>query len=142
MLKKPVNGGSSLAAAAILTVTMHPGRIQNYKRNMDFDTYQKFAKKTAVYPKIGKNFVYPALGLAGETGEVLEKIKKIFRDNNGKINKVNKEELSKELGDILWYISQLSTELGLTLSDVAKGNIDKLSSRMKRGKLQGNGDNR
>ncbi|HWA51634.1 MAG TPA: nucleoside triphosphate pyrophosphohydrolase family protein [Patescibacteria group bacterium] len=109
---------------------------------MNFDDYQKFTKKTAIYPKIGKNFVYPALGLAGETGEVLEKIKKLFRDNNGKLTKENNEELKKELGDILWYVSQLSLELGIKLNDVAVANVEKLTSRQKRNKLHGNGDNR
>ncbi|OGM05793.1 hypothetical protein A2125_02795 [Candidatus Woesebacteria bacterium GWB1_43_5] len=109
---------------------------------MDFDTYQKIAKKTALYPKIGKGFVYPALGLAGETGEVLEKIKKIFRDKAGKVNKENRGELKKELGDVLWYLAQISTELNLKFSEVAEGNILKLKSRKIRGKLQGGGDNR
>lgn len=109
---------------------------------MKFDEYQKFTKTTAIYPIIGKSFVYPALGLAGETGEVLEKIKKVFRDNNGKLSKEAKEEITKELGDILWYLSQLSTELGLSLKDIAQKNMDKLNSRKSRNKLQGNGDNR
>ncbi|MEK7497475.1 MAG: nucleoside triphosphate pyrophosphohydrolase family protein [Patescibacteria group bacterium] len=110
---------------------------------MNFDEYQKLTGKTAVYPKIlGKNFVYPALGLAGETGEVLEKIKKIFRDKKGKVLKEDRVELEKELGDALWYLSQLSTELGIKLSDVAKMNIEKLKSRKQRDKIHGSGDNR
>ena len=109
---------------------------------MKFDEYQKIAKKTAVYPTVGKSFVYPALGLAGETGEVLEKIKKLFRDKNGELDNESKEELKKELGDILWYISQLSTELGLKLSEVAIGNVEKITSRKARNQIHGSGDNR
>lgn len=108
----------------------------------DFDTYQKACKKTAVYPSIGKNFVYPTLGLAGEAGEVSDKVKKIVRDDGGKITVKKKKELAEELGDVMWYLAQLSTELGLRLSDIAKMNIKKLSSRSRRGKIHGSGDNR
>lgn len=109
---------------------------------MDFDKYQKEARRTAVYPNIGKNIVYPTLGISGESGEVAEKVKKIIRDDGGKISKEKREDLKKEIGDILWYISQLSTELKLSLNDIAKTNIEKLKSRKIRGKLHGSGDNR
>ena len=111
-------------------------------KNLTFSEYQKKSRKTAIYPNKGKNFVYPALGLAGETGEVIEKIKKIIRDKKGKVDKEYKEEIKKELGDVLWYIAQLCTELKISLEDVAKTNLEKLYSRMKRGKLHGEGDNR
>jgi NTP pyrophosphatase (non-canonical NTP hydrolase) len=119
-------------------------RIQKFQTMQfkDFDVYQKKCKKTAVYPKIGKNFVYPVFGLVGETGEVAEKIKKLFRDDKGKLSEVKKQEIVKELGDVMWYLAQLSTELGLKLSDVLKINLEKLSSRKLRGKLHGSGDNR
>ena len=68
---------------------------------MDFTEYQKQSRKTAKYPKIGENFVYPVLGLVGESGEVAEKVKKIFRDDKGEISQVKKDELVKELGDVL-----------------------------------------
>ncbi len=109
---------------------------------MNFDDYQKFTKKTAIYPLIGKNFVYPTLGLAGEAGEIVEKVKKIFRDKEGKVSKETKEEIAKEIGDVLWYISQLSAEFGLSLNYIAEMNISKLKSRTKRKKLHGDGDNR
>lgn len=109
---------------------------------MDFKEYQEKSRKTAIYPNLGNNFVYPTLGLAGESGEIADKIKKVFRDGDGTITEEKKQELKKELGDVLWYISQLSTELGLELNEVAEFNIEKLYSRMERGKLQGDGDNR
>jgi NTP pyrophosphatase (non-canonical NTP hydrolase) len=109
---------------------------------MDFRQYQEKARKTALYPSVGNNFIYPALGLGGETGEVLEKIKKVIRDNNGQITPEIKESLKKEMGDILWYLSALASELGVSLDDIAAANIDKLYSRKDRGKLQGSGDNR
>jgi NTP pyrophosphatase (non-canonical NTP hydrolase) len=109
---------------------------------MDFDTYQKLSRKTAIYPNIGNNFVYPTLGIADEAGEVTGKIKKAIRDDGGIITKEKKEEVLKELGDVLWYIAQLSTELNISLSKVARENLKKLKSRAKRGKIGGSGDNR
>jgi NTP pyrophosphatase (non-canonical NTP hydrolase) len=108
----------------------------------DFDKYQKECKKTAVYPKVGEKFIYPLLGLLGETGEVSEKIKKLFRDDGGKLTSERKEEIVKELGDVLWYMAQLSTELGIKFSNVASGNLKKLSLRKTHGTLHGDGDNR
>ena len=109
---------------------------------MDFKDYQKKAKKTAIYPVIGRNFIYPTLGLAGEAGEVSGKIKKIMRDDGGVVSKEKREELKKELGDVLWYVAQIATDLKLSLDDIAKNNLDKLASRFKRGKIRGSGDNR
>lgn len=86
--------------------------------------------------------VYPALGLAGETGEVLEKIKKLYRDRNGEADQAWRDELSKELGDCLWYIDRIANDFGFDLEDVALANISKLESRMTRGVLSGDGDNR
>ena len=109
---------------------------------MNFKDYQKKSRKTALYPNRGKNFVYPTLGLAGEAGEIAEKIKKVFRDDGGKITKEKKEDLEKELGDVLWYLSQIATEVALKLDKIADKNLKKLASRKKRGTLHGSGDNR
>jgi len=109
---------------------------------MDFREYQEKARETAVYPNIGDNFIYPTLGLCGESGEIAEKIKKIIRDDSGRITKEKKELLVKELGDVLWYISNLSSELDLSLNDVAESNIIKLKDRQNRNVLKGSGDNR
>ena len=109
---------------------------------MNFDEYQKKANETAVYPVLGAKFVYPALGLADEAGEVVGKIKKVMRDDGGKLTEEKKIEIKKELGDVLWYLAELSTDLGIKLSDVAKANVEKLASRMERNVLHGSGDNR
>ncbi|MFA5742471.1 MAG: nucleoside triphosphate pyrophosphohydrolase family protein [Candidatus Paceibacterota bacterium] len=109
---------------------------------MEFNQYQEEARKTAIYPNKGSNFIYPTLGLVGEAGEVAEKIKKIIRDGDSVISEEKKAELAKELGDVLWYIANLAEELGVKLEDVAKGNMEKLRSRQERGKLHGEGDNR
>ncbi len=109
---------------------------------MNFEEYQKASRQTAIYPNLGENYIYPTLGLAGEAGEIAEKIKKVIRDKNGLIDDQTRQELAKEIGDVLWYISQLASELKLSLDDVAKINIDKLKSRQRRQQLHGDGDNR
>lgn len=109
---------------------------------MTFKEYQKKSRKTALYPNKGKNFIYPTLGLAGEAGEISEKIKKALRDDGGKITKERKQDLGKELGDVLWYLAQISTEVGLSMDKIAETNLLKLASRKKRGMLHGSGDNR
>ncbi len=109
---------------------------------MDFTEYQQKAKHTAKYPVIGHRVIYPTLGLANEAGEVAGKIKKIFRDKEGVISKEDREALKAELGDVLWYLAQVATELGLSLGEIAEHNIAKLLDRQARGKIHGDGDNR
>ena len=109
---------------------------------MTFDEYQEKSRKTAIYPDKDHNFVYPTLGLAGEAGEVAEKMKKVIRDHGGVINEEKKMEIQKELGDVLWYVAQIATELHLSLDQVANANIEKLYSRFDRNQIHGDGDNR
>jgi len=109
---------------------------------MTFEEYQKLSRKTAIYPDKDNNFVYPTLGLTGEAGEVSEKIKKVLRDDNGVVDDLKRQEIKKELGDVLWYLSQIATELDLSLDDVATFNVEKINSRQKRNKISGDGDNR
>ncbi len=109
---------------------------------MDLNEYQNKSKETACYPNVGSNFIYPTLGLSGEAGEVADKVKKVLRDKNGIFDMEAKKQLKLELGDVLWYIAQLSTEMGFDLNDIAQINLDKLSSRSQRGKISGSGDNR
>lgn len=109
---------------------------------MKFDDYQQKSKKTAIYPAIGHRVIYPTLGLVNEAGEVAGKIKKIFRDQKGKISDKNIEDLKGELGDVLWYVAQVCSELGLSMGEVAEYNMKKLTSRLDRDVLGGSGDNR
>lgn len=103
---------------------------------MTFNEYQEKASKTAIYPEQFK-LIYPALGLAGEAGEVAEKVKKLIRDGSLQI-----EDLKKELGDVLWYLSAIASDLQINLDDIASTNISKVESRMERGVIGGSGDNR
>lgn len=109
---------------------------------MDFNYYQIHSRKTAQYPNLGTNFIYPTLGLAGEAGEVAEKIKKVIRDYGGVIDEIKKAEIAKELGDVLWYVSQIATELDVSFETIAASNLEKLQSRKERGVIGGMGDNR
>ena len=116
----------------------------NKEKEMKLNEYQKIAKSTAVYPDGPQGVFYLTLGLCGETGEVAEKIKKVIRDSDSFYEGLEKKkgEIKKELGDVLWYLASISNDLGFTLEEVAKANIEKLGSRSKRGKLHGSGDNR
>tara|TARA_B100000965_G_scaffold303244_2_gene261938 strand:- start:27 stop:356 length:330 start_codon:yes stop_codon:yes gene_type:complete len=109
---------------------------------MEFNSYQIKARETALYPNLGSNNIYPTLGLVGEAGEVAEKVKKVLRDNKGVFDLESKEAIKKELGDVLWYLSNLCTEFGFSLDDVALLNLKKLKSRASSGKISGSGDNR
>ena len=109
---------------------------------MDLGEYQLRARATARYPVIGHRVVYPALGLTNEAGEVAGKIKKIFRDKDGVMEEGDILALKSELGDVLWYLAQLATELGLSLDEIASHNVDKLQDRLSRGKIHGDGDDR
>jgi NTP pyrophosphatase (non-canonical NTP hydrolase) len=109
---------------------------------MNFNDYQHKSRKTAGYPAIGHPVIYPTLGLVNETGEVAGKIKKVFRDKDGEINDETRSALKAELGDVLWYVAQVCTELGLSMDEVAEYNIDKLYSRLERGTIRGDGDDR
>ena len=105
-------------------------------KNMTLNSYQKMAEGTAIYPT-QHAITYPALGLAGEAGEVANKVKKIIRDG-----KMDKPALVAEIGDCLWYIAALCRDLNVDMEVVAKSNLDKLYNRKQKGTLQGSGDTR
>lgn len=110
---------------------------------MNLNDYQKRALTTA--STTGDNFkdlLHWVLGINGEAGEVAEKLKKIIRDKDSQISDQDKQELAKEVGDVLWYLAVFSHHLGLELDDVAQANLDKLQSRKQRGVIKGSGDNR
>lgn len=108
---------------------------------MDMHDYQQSAIETAVYPDNAK-IIYPTLGLVGEAGEVAEKVKKVIRDEGGVFSEEKKVEIAKELGDVLWYIANVASDLDMDLNLIATINLDKLASRAERNKLAGSGDNR
>jgi NTP pyrophosphatase (non-canonical NTP hydrolase) len=108
---------------------------------MDLSEYQQLSRRTAQYPRDAW-LAYPALGLAGEAGEVAEHAKKAIRDDDGNVSEQRREAMAKELGDVLWYVAQIATELDLDLDQIAQGNLEKLLSRQQRGVLSGSGDDR
>lgn len=111
---------------------------------MNLNEYQKIAAETADW---GDGFpidplLYVTLGLTGEAGEVANKVKKIARDDDNVLTEERKEEIKDELGDLLWYVSQLANELSIPFEEVAQGNLDKLADRRERNLIRGDGDNR
>ena len=120
---------------------------------MTFDEYQEISHKTAFYPpkiyvednegaRVLVKYVYATLGLAGETGEVVEKIKKIVRNQHGKLTVEDKQTIEKELGDCLWYMAEICSLFGIKMSSVAKKNIQKLQDRLDRNVICSEGDDR
>lgn len=109
---------------------------------MTFDEYQEISKQTAVYHQGDTALYYLGLGVAGEAGEVAEKLKKVLRNHNGEVSEEMRADIKKEIGDVLWYLSQLAAELNFSFSDVAKANIEKLQDRASRGVIKSSGDNR
>lgn len=122
---------------------------------MEANEFQKKAHEFAIYPSptlievTGDqsftrtlDYVYPALALAEEAGEVAGKYAKAVRDCNGNIDSERRDGIKKELGDVMWFVAELSTQLGLTLEEVMAANIEKLTSRKARGVISGSGDNR
>lgn len=114
---------------------------------MNISEYSKQAITTLISEHGLSEDMSPALlsqvfGLVGESGEVAEKFKKLIRDKNGEISSEDKEEIVKELGDILWYVNSVSTLIGSSLEEVASKNLEKVLSRKERGMTSGSGDNR
>lgn len=108
---------------------------------MNFEDYQTQASKTAIYNDADV-IVYPVLGLLSEAGEVAGKVKKVLRDNNGQFLPEHREAIADEVGDCLWYIASICTDLGFGMETIAQRNLNKLNSRMARGVIQGSGDTR
>ena len=116
--------------------------------NMTLDEYETEAMNTAIYPG---HLIYPLLGLQGEVGELSEKVKKYFRDTTEEMELDDpvvemsaelREDLAREAGDVLWYLTALVGDLGYDLEEVAAMNLKKLADRQERGHLQGSGDYR
>jgi len=110
---------------------------------MNFNEYQRQALTTVLSTGDDfKDLLHWVLGLNGEAGEVAEKLKKIIRDKNSVISEEDKQELAKEIGDVLWYLAVFANQLDISLDDIAAANLAKLKSRKERGTLSGSGDNR
>ena len=108
---------------------------------VDFNSYQRSAVTTAIYPDQHK-ITYPALGMAGEAGEVANKVKKLIRDGPDKRPDTWREDIASEIGDVLWYCAALADDLNLTFGMIASQNLAKLQKRKDKGTLGGSGDTR
>jgi NTP pyrophosphatase (non-canonical NTP hydrolase) len=101
---------------------------------MSFNKYQQLAEKTAARgpsDTTEQRFINFGFGLMGETGEVVDCLKKILF--HGHDLEDNREKLKHELGDCLWYIATIATTAGISLDEVAKANIEKLKARYPEG---------
>ena len=108
---------------------------------MEFSKYQSQAHTTSLNTKIGNDsLIYPVLGLSNESGEVAGKFKKLFRDKNGIVDDEFKKIITGELGDVLWYLSEICSQLNISLDDIANHNIEKLFDRKNRNVIKGDGD--
>ena len=108
---------------------------------MTLNEYQELDMATAIFPT-DMGVVYPAIGLAGETGEVAEKVKKMLRDHAGVLDDKMRHDIALELGDVMWYVAAMARALNYSLDDVARLNVEKINSRQQRHMLHGDGDNR
>lgn len=109
---------------------------------VDCDDYQRAAMRTARDKDAPDEFMHLVLGLVGEAGEVAEKVKKLVRDEGSDLERLDRDDMAAELGDVMWYTAVLANFLDLSLNDVAQRNIDKLADRQSRAVLGGSGDNR
>lgn len=111
---------------------------------MNLNDYQGKALRTAIYPGMGTvdGLLYVSLGLAGEAGEVANKVKKILRDDGRRITIPRRREIASELGDVLWYTAMTAHELNEWIGSISYQNIDKLAQRMEDDMLRGSGDSR
>jgi len=105
--------------------------------------YQKLAFTTAVYPRAGTgNYDYPLKGLVEEVGEIAGHLKRVERDDASVITTTRLLQIEHEMGDVLWYLAALATELGLSLSEISAENLVKVASRKERNAIHGEGSER
>jgi NTP pyrophosphatase (non-canonical NTP hydrolase) len=102
--------------------------------SFSLNDYQSLSARTLIdkqpeYSDLELSLIWNALGLAGESGEVVDLIKKQVCHKHG----VDRDAIAKELGDVLWYIAAIATKLDLDLSEIADLNIDKLKARYPEG---------
>lgn len=109
---------------------------------MQLSEYQEKSKRYIIDAPKTNPFTHWTLGLVGEAGEIANHGHKLFRDHNGSFKPEVQKEIAKEIGDTLWYLSQVASSLNLSLDEIAQQNLDKLESRLKRNVIVGEGDNR
>lgn len=105
-----------------------------------FFDYEKFVEQTK--DNMCNDILYLTVAMCGETGEVADKVKKIYRDHEGIVDSVDEQEIAAELGDVLWYLTAIAVKLRVPLWSIAKCNIDKVNRRINMETLHGSGDYR
>jgi NTP pyrophosphatase (non-canonical NTP hydrolase) len=108
---------------------------------MEFNEYQKRSQYSLIsgdYPEL----MYTTLALVGEAGEIADKVKKVYRDNGGVVPNEKRSDITREMGDLLWYLARLATHLEVSFDSIAQENLTKLAERADEGTLSGEGDNR
>lgn len=98
---------------------------------MMMNEYENFVRRTS---RKKDKYWYACLGLAGETGEVVEQVKKLLRDDGQEMSASRRENIKLEMGDVLWYLTRLALECNLTLDEIMEANVHKLEDRAKNGK--------
>ena len=141
MAGHPAQSGARGSSAQNAASSRRGVRARAYDHRLELAEYQRLSRRTASYPREAW-LSYPALGLCGEAGEVAEHAKKAIRDDGGEVGEERRAAMAAELGDVLWYVSQIATELELDLDEIAQANLQKLLSRQRRGVLSGSGDYR
>ncbi|MGB7443319.1 MAG: nucleoside triphosphate pyrophosphohydrolase family protein [Coleofasciculaceae cyanobacterium] len=99
---------------------------------MKFKEYQDLSRQIAIRPGVDAPLTFQVLGLCGESGEVADKLKKIMRDKGGIIEEKDKAEIAEELGDVLWHLAQVASELNWSLDDIAQASLEKVRARLKK----------
>ncbi|QMP84213.1 MazG-like nucleotide pyrophosphohydrolase [Streptomyces phage Coruscant] len=114
--------------------------------DISFDAYQLATSETAIYPEANKGTFkainYCLVGASGEVGEIMNKLGKIIRDNDSEISYEQRKDFTKEVGDVIWFLTRAVDEMGFSMEVVLQENLAKLRSRKERGVLSGSGDNR
>ena len=97
---------------------------------MRMNEYQELAQRTANKTlSVTNHFMNGVLGLAGEAGECCDIVKKHYYQDGREV----KEKLVDELGDVLWYIAETASAMGVTMDEIAEHNVEKLKKRYPQG---------
>ena len=101
--------------------------------------FREHTRNTSIYDS-NDAYEYTIMGLCSEAGEVAGKFKKFIRDGTSWEDLT--KDMTKELGDVLWYVDRIADEFNISVADILSANIEKLAARKEANTLTGSGDNR